>query len=62
MVNKKFDLTLITNIILLVIETDLPKINVAYPSGYDSRPILLHEELMFNVSTDQNPDSLRYFC
>ncbi|CAD8081203.1 unnamed protein product [Paramecium sonneborni] len=60
--NTKNTVVLITQIILLVIENDLPNIQVSYPSGYDSREILLHEELNFTLATSVDPDSLKYFC
>ncbi|CAD8081223.1 unnamed protein product [Paramecium sonneborni] len=60
--NTKNTVVLITQMILLVIENDLPNIQVSYPSGYDSRQILLHEELNFTLATSVDPDSLKYFC
>lgn len=52
MTNTKGSITLVTSVILLMIETDLPKIAASYPPGYDTRAVLLHEELNFNVTTD----------
>lgn len=62
MVNTKNAITLTTSVVILVIEMDLPVIGANYPSGYDSRQILLHEQLNFTISTTEDPDSLKYFC